>query len=180
MRSWREVGGRAFRTVMSLFLLFHLSAMMLSVGRDVHVAGDLRATLTRTYEKTIGVHQNWTMFVPNPGTSTIWLEATGFRGAEKEPVATLFGEPDPHGTIWLYERANKYERNLAGKERKAMRAGMVRWLCANAKEAGTPYQEIEFSRASKRTPKPAARAAAGPRETWPIERTQLERWRCKP
>ena len=180
MRSWREVGGRAFRAGMSLFLLFHLSAMALSAGREVDVVGDVRAKLTRTYEKTIGVHQNWTMFVPNPGTSTIWLEATGFRGAEKEPVATLFGEPDPHGTIWLYERANKYERNLAGKERKAMRAGLVRWLCANAKEAGAPYTEIEFHRASKPSPTPARRAAAGPRETWPIERTRLERWRCKP
>jgi hypothetical protein len=57
---------------------------------------------------------------------------------------------------------------------------MVRWLCANAKEAGAPYTEIEFSRASKPTPKPSKRAAAGPRETWPIERTRLERWRCKP
>jgi hypothetical protein len=140
----------------------------------------VRAKLTRTYEKTIGVHQNWTMFVPNPGKSTIWLEATGFRGAEKEAVATLFGEPDPRGTIWLYERANKYERNLAGKERKAMRAGMVRWLCAKAKAAGTPYTEIEFTKASKPTPQPSERAAAGARETWPIERTRLERWRCKP
>jgi hypothetical protein len=120
------------------------------------------------------------MFVPNPGKSTIWLEATGFRGAEKEAVATLFGEPDPRGTIWLYERANKYERNLAGKERKAMRAGMVRWLCAKAKAAGTPYTEIEFTKASKPTPQPSERAAAGARETWPIERTRLERWRCKP
>lgn len=180
MAPWREVGGRTFRAAMSLFLIFHLTAMGLSIARDVRPLGELRSKLTRTYERTIGVHQNWTMFVPNPGLSTIWLEATGFRGEERESLPTLFGEPDPHGTIWFYERANKYERNLANKDRKEMRAGLVRWLCQSAKDAGHPYTEIQFDRASKATPAPNARQAAGPRESWPVERKRLERWKCKP
>jgi hypothetical protein len=179
MRSWREVGGRAFRAGMSLFLLFHLTAMTLSLGRDVESSDDLRATLTRTYEKTIGVHQNWTMFVPNPGMSTIWLEATGFRGAETSRSRRCSASRIRTDDLAL--RAGEQVRaEPRGQGAQGDACGMVRWLCANAKEAGAPYTEIEFSRRASRRPSRRKRAAAGPRETWPIERTRLERWRCKP
>jgi hypothetical protein len=172
--------GRLLRGLLSVFLAYHGVAMLLSIAQEYPPVGELRAALTRSYERTIGVHQNWTMFTPNPSKSTQWLEAVGtLPDGTQVPIELLFGEPDPHGTIWLYERTNKFERNLCDKTRSSLRAGYVRWLCAEAKESGTPFTHIAFVRALRKTPAPELRAEAGPRESWPIERKDLERWRCK-
>ena len=135
----------------------------------------LRDWLTLPYERLIGVHQNWTMFVPDAPRSTTWMEATGFRGGIASPVEMPEGAPEP-GFKFLYSRAGKFERTAA--DEKPLRASLVRYLCRRAAEEGAAYDEIQFDRLTVRTPRPADRTA--PREQWPVERKRIERWRCEP
>ena len=170
----------ALKILWSLFLVGHLLMMTVSMaktGRDHPVVGTFWKTArpyTEPYQWTFGLHQNWPMFAPNPRLATSWLEVEGKRASDGgyEPIQMPHGTPDPRGHILLYDRSGKLERNALSREH--LRAAFVRWAC---RTHPVPLQKVKFVRADQSTPAPGT--AAGPRESWPIRRRELEEWRCK-
>lgn len=176
-----EARGKITRTLYTAFLAFHLLAMTGSIFQGVAPINEVRKVLTRPYERTIGVHQNWTMFVPNPAQSTTWFRAIGEPrsdpGTELE-LEVLHGRPDPEGVILHYARKNKFDRNMTAKRRDELRAGYVRYLCRIHKEQGVPMSHIAFDAMRMQTPPPGERGEVA-RSAWPVNTTRLERWRCR-
>lgn len=165
------------RALVSVYLGVHLITMAVSVARRTPI-GETLHPLTDPWQWTVGMHQNWDMFVPDPRTETAWLEVEGIgRDGERVPIAMPHGVPDPKGAIWLYDRAGKLERNAISGKRAALRASFTRWACRTHAEAGQPLAQVAFVRASQRTVPPGERAAR-PRDTWPVDRRELETWNC--
>ncbi len=132
--------------------------------------------LTEPYQWRIGLHQNWSMFVPNPRLNTSWLEVEGERpDGSRIPLPLVVGEPS--GPIWRYARAGKHERNALGTHRKALRMAYTRYYCRTMAARGEPLARVHFTRVARRTPPPAQRGRL-PRERWPVHRTDLGGWNC--
>jgi hypothetical protein len=167
--------------VMGVDLSKHVSRSLAAgsaLQRSLAVVADLR-DYTEWYQWRIGVHQNWSMFIPNPRTSTSWLEVEGIT-LDKQRVALplIVGEPDPEGWLLTYPRAGKHERNAVAGHRKRLRAAYTRHYCRVNKEAGRPLRGIDFYAVSYRTPPPEQRGAR-PRSEWPRTRRKLGGWNCK-
>lgn len=162
------------RWLLLVWLAAHLLTMSVSMAKDTAYGKALRPW-TDPYQWRVGVHQNWTMYAPNPRMATTWLEYTGIHDdATEVPLAQLVGQPDPTGVITHYEREGKLERN--GVSRKHIRASFVRWYCRVSLEQGKPLRQIRVVKATQHTPPPSSWT---PRSTWPIRRTKLETWNCK-
>jgi hypothetical protein len=161
----------------SVYLVIHLFTMSVSLARETPY-GELFHGLTDPWQWTVGMHQNWDMFVPDPRLETSWLEVEGVRpDGSRVPIAMPHGVPDPQGVILLYDRSGKLERNAISKKRDGLRASFTRWACREHAAAGDPLAEIVFTKASQATVPPAERASR-PRAGWPVRRTPLEGWRC--
>lgn len=166
------------RALISAYLVIHLFTMSVSLARRSPV-GELLHPITDPWQWTVGMHQNWDMFVPDPRLETSWLEVEGIRAdGTRVPVAMPHGTPDPRGVILAYDRSGKLERNAVASKRKALRASFVRWICAEQAAAGDPFTEVAFTRAAQATPPPGKRADS-PRADWPIRRSPLETWKCR-
>lgn len=173
---------RLGRAALSLFLVYHLLTMAVSAARDlggekgpIARVQETLSVVTRPYERGVGVHQNWTMFVPNAPTRTTWLEAEGTRGATKVPLALPAGRPDADGFTWTYSRAAKFERTA--DDDRPLEESLVRHLCREAVASGARLDTVTLQRAWVRTPPPDERATA-PRADWPVERKRLGSWNC--
>ncbi|MEZ4317144.1 MAG: hypothetical protein R3F61_06560 [Myxococcota bacterium] len=162
----------ALKVAWSVFLVGHLTMMCLSVLGSIDIAKDA-SKLTDPYQWTFGLHQNWPMFAPNPRLETAWLEMEGKLASDGSyvPLVLPHGMPDPHGSIVLYDRSGKLERNAI--TRKHLRAAFVRWFCAKTEPE---LQAVRIWRIRQPTPKPGT---PGPRESWPVHRDELEEWRCR-
>ena len=168
---------KAIRTALHLFLLVHLSMMTISLLSKTPVHKEIKF-LTARYQWTFGLHQNWSMFTPNPRLSTSWMDVVGIRAdGSRVSIPLPHGTPEPDGIEWAYDRSGKLERNAIGKHRKKLRAAFVRWVC-RTHEDHDPLRKIEIASMTQTTPTPAERAAK-PRETWPIRRKVMETWNCR-
>lgn len=161
------------RALLSVYFVFHGLTMSVSACRDTPY-GERLHPLTDPWQWTVGMHQNWEMFVPDPRRSTTWLDMQGIRqDGTRVPLALPYREGDPDGTILRYDRGGKLVRNAVG-DRKHVRAGLVRWTCRGHEELA----RVAFARVAVPTPPPGRRAEA-PRSAWPSRRSDLETWRCK-
>lgn len=189
------------RPLLLVWLVWHLFVMSVDMAKHVSrtieknsipasIAEPVRAfggvlgsysklrAYTEWYQWRIGVHQNWSMFVPNPRLSTTWLEVEGVRkDRTRRALPLIVGEPDPEGAIWTYARAGKHERNAVSGHREKLRMAYTRYYCAKAKAAGDPLKAVEFFAVSVPTPRPEMRADK-PREAWPRRRKKLGGWNC--
>ena len=164
------------RILLCVWLAFHLLTMVVSITKDTPFGKAVRP-YTDPYQWRVGVHQNWTMYAPNPRTSTDWVEYTGIYAGDTEvPLPLDVGRPDPTAVIWSYVRAGKLERNSVS--RKHIRASYVRWFCRTSKEAGKPLRKITATEVRVVTPPPEQRGDL-PRSAWPERRKVLESWNCK-
>ena len=163
------------RVLLSIFVVVHGLAGAANVLRDTSGGATLRG-VTKPWEKVLAVHQTWPMFAVPP-TATHWLELRGLRrdGGPEVPLRLLPGEPPHDGTVWVYARHGKLERNAVAKKRDYLRASFTRVLCA----AHPELKAIRFDRVDRRTPPPAFGAAFRPRPDWPTSRQRLETWNCK-
>lgn len=167
------------RALVSVYLGVHLITMAVSVARRTPI-GETLHPLTDPWQWTVGMHQNWDMFVPDPRLETAWLVVEGVRpDGSRVPIAMPHGTPDPQGVILLYDRSGKLERNAVSGKRKALRASFTRWACREHAEAGDRLTEVAFRKRSQRTPRPEARDGT-PRAEWPVRETELESWNCPP
>ena len=165
------------RALLLIWLGFHLVTMVASMTKDLPLGKALRP-YTDWYQWRVGVHQNWTMYAPNPRMQTIWVEYVGIRADGSEVPLDLFvGRPDPKGWITRYVRAGKLERNSTS--RKHIRASFVRWYCRTSKEAGDPLKHIRAEKVTVPTPPPDKRADMPDRTEWPEKRVRLETWNCR-
>lgn len=163
------------RVAASGALLFHLLAMSGSVliGSP---AGDAVRRLTRPYEHLLGVYQQWNMFAPNAPRATEWMEIRAHvsGAAETHELAAMAGRPS-RAVKWTYSRRSKFERQLLGSGKRALRAGVAEWACRSAADLPGPASQVELWKVAMTTPQPAARADG---QAWSESRTLLERWRC--
>ena len=163
------------RGLLLCWLAFHLLTMTVSLSKGSAFHRWMHP-YTDWYQWRVGIHQNWSMFAPNPRLSTVWLE---FEGVDEsggvEPIPMVSGTPDPHGWILRYARAGKLERNAVA--RKHIRASYVRFFCGKSRSDGHPYRRIQIYKLSQPTIAPALRAHT-PRSEWPTNRTLLEDWNC--
>lgn len=168
----------AARAALHLFLLAHLFMMSVSMANKTPY-GDAFRFLTERYQWTFGLHQNWSMFTPNPRMSTSWMDVVGIRDdGTRVPFALPHGTPEPDGIEWTYDRAGKLERNAIGGHRKKVRAAFVRWACRLNEDTEARFAQVEIAKFSQKTVKPEVRSAT-PRETWPIRRNVMETWNCR-
>ena len=162
------------RILLCIWLAFHLLTMVASMTKELPIGKAIRP-LTDPYQWRVGVHQNWTMYAPNPRVSTVWVEFIGVYGdASTTPLPMFVGRPDTDAIIWRYMRAGKFERNAVS--RKHLRASMVRWYCRTAKEEGKDLRKIRTETVTVITPPPEKH---GPRSEWRETRSPLETWNCK-
>lgn len=162
------------RWLLLAWLALHLFTMTVSMAKDTSF-GKLFRPYTDPYQWRVGVHQNWTMYAPNPRMSTSWVEYTGVRDDKSELALALpIGRPDPNGIQWWYEREGKLERNAVS--RKHIRASFVRWYCRTQQEKGDPIRQIRAEEVAVHTPPPGDWR---PRTEWRETRKKLETWNCK-
>lgn len=162
------------RWLLLAWLALHLFTMTVSMAKDT-AFGKMFRPYTDPYQWRVGVHQNWTMYAPNPRLSTTWLEYTGIHDDKSEvPLELFIGRPDPLGIQTHYEREGKLERNAVS--RKHIRASFVRWYCRTSKEAGKGLRQIRVEKVAVHTPPPED---FKPRSEWRETRNVLETWNCK-
>ncbi|MCA9567201.1 MAG: hypothetical protein KC656_05140 [Myxococcales bacterium] len=191
---------RSIRPLLLVWLVWHLLVMSVDVSKHVsrtlpsggataplQEALDTWASLrdpigpwpgTEWYQWRVGVHQNWSMFVPNPRLSTSWLVVEGVRpDKSRVPLPLVVGRPDPNGVIWSYARAGKHERNAEGGHRERLRMAYTRYYCRVMAARGEPLRSVEFFIESQATPPPERRGET-PREQWPVSRRKAGGWNC--
>lgn len=162
----------AWKIAWSLFIVWHLLMMTASMSAASGLTKEL-VKLTDPYQWTFGLHQNWPMFAPNPRLETSWLEAEGkLDDGTVVPLELPHGMPDPEGTILLYDRSGKLERNASTRDH--IRAAFVRWYCRTHEPA---LAKVRFTLVRQPTPPPGSNP--GPRSEWKVQRRELEEWRCK-
>lgn len=161
------------RVALSLCIVMHGLAGLANVTRESPAGAALR-TMTKPWEKVLGVHQTWPMFV-SPPRATSWLTFTGIRAdGTEEVLRPLDGEPDVSGVVWVYSRRGKLERNAVADKREYLRTSVVRAECA----AHPDFTHIRVDRVTQRTPA-AWRTGPADRSTWPQSTEALKRWRCR-
>ena len=166
------------RAALHLFLLAHLFMMSVSMANKTPYE-EAFGFLTERYQWTFGLHQNWSMFAPNPRLSSAWMDVVGIReDGTRVPFPLPHGTPEPYGVEWTYDRSGKLERNAIGGHRKKVRAAFVRWACRLNDDGDTRFAKVEVASFSQKTVPPGMRAAT-PREAMPIHRTVLETWNCR-
>lgn len=131
---------------------------------------------TLPYERALGVHQTWPMFVGVP-TETRFHRFVGILADGSEvALPDLHGENDPDGVIWRYSRRNKFERNALSQKREYLRTALVRWQCRRAVAEGRPIRQVSVRRVSVQTPEPGA--SPTPRASWARTEEEQGRWNC--
>ncbi len=167
------------RAAAVLFLVWHVLTVGGSIARDTPPGAFVRKHLTGTIERTLGIYQTWSMFVPNAPRSSTWLVATGRTAdGEEHPVAVLGGDLPPDRIEWFYRRGGKFERNATSKSKGSMRKTWAWWACEREEAAGRPYKSIMLQRAERRTP-PPSEAGQKPRSDWRVKTTDLSRRNCR-
>lgn len=164
---------RPAQVVLSLLVVFHVVASVGSVVVDTPVGRAIR-TVTRPWEKALGVHQTWPMFGSPPrATVTLRFVAVTADGAERE-VAVLPGEPDPDSVVWFYDRGAKLERNAAEDKRDSLRESLVRYVCRHDPTAA----RVRIERVVRRSPVPLQLPVAD-RAAWPVHTVPLDDVECR-
>lgn len=183
---------RFLRPLLLVWLVWHLFVMSVDLSKHVsrsigpgfgplYVALDAWSGLrdwTEWYQWRVGVHQNWSMFVPNPRLSTSWLVVEGVRpDGTRVPLELVVGRPDEDSWIGHYERAGKHERNALARHRDRLRMAYTRHFCRLAREAGEPLKSVQFFQEVQPTPPPARRGLQA-RADWKLTRRELGGWNC--
>lgn len=167
--------------VMSVDIAKHASKRMGSGFGPLDTALDAYSGLrayTEWYQWRVGVHQNWSMFVPNPRLATSWLVVEGVRPDKtRVPLELEVDRPEVDSWIGHYERAGKHERNALGSHRDRLRMAYTRYFCRVMAERGQPLRSVEFFVEAQRTPPPGRRGEK-PRADWPVSRRPLGGWNC--
>ena len=113
----------------------------------------------------LGISQSWSMFAPNPGRATYWLELEGRTTARwhrlPQPGTTL---PD---TTWAlrYSRVGKFTRGLVAQGARGDRRRVARWWCDHHPD----LVDIRFVHARLQSSPPGVALATGPIRRTPIE-----------
>ncbi|MBX2797701.1 MAG: hypothetical protein KTR31_08540 [Myxococcales bacterium] len=169
--------GPVGRAVLSVVLLCHLLAMAGSLLTPTPL-GPVVRTVSMPWEKVLGVHQNWPMFVTPPRT-TRWIEVQGVRAdGSRLPLNLLPPEPPRDAARWVYDRRGKLARNTVSSSRKRIRMAVVRWACRTQRQAADPIRQVALIRYGRVTPPPSEAAAAGPRTDWELQRKEFTTWNC--
>lgn len=143
------------RILISLFLVFHLTMIADSIGRDTPPGRWIRPII-RPYERLLGVYQNWRMFAPNPPRVDQWMELeAAFPDGTVRPLPALIGAREPRLVELRYQRAGKLERNLLSNNFKKPLRRMLTHLCQQHPDA----RRVTVVQVSRRSPSPAARRA---------------------
>lgn len=118
------------RALLLALVLFHGLTALGSTLNGTAV-GDAVRTLTRPYERAVGVYQDWPMFAPNAPTGTFWLEvvARGDAFEEVDRWPLYGGEVVRSEVLWGYDRLHKLERTLGKKNRQPGRDALLQREC---------------------------------------------------
>lgn len=118
------------RAALLAFAVFHgLTAIGSTLSGSA--VGDAIRTVTRPYERAVGVYQDWPMFAPNAPTGTFWLEVVArddaFEEVDRWPLYS--GEVVRSEVLWGYDRLHKLERTLGKSNRKPGREALLEREC---------------------------------------------------
>ena len=167
---------RLSRALLSLFLIWHLAAGVVGIGRSTAL-GKALSDVVRPYEQLLGIYQRWGMFAPHPPRKTIWPEAIGFTSSgDKVVLPIAWEDPDGDGVRRTYDHTTLLDRILIGGDHRRLRAGYINWLCARAEADGRPVKRVEIYSVRQRilSPRAARRGDPLPDET----REQLGKMWC--
>lgn len=165
------------RWLWSVFLVWHLLAMAGSMFRETPIGTAIR-DITKPYEKVLGVHQTWTMFVPNAPRSTQWAEAIGVLPSGEHVLMGSLADNTTSFT-WQYDRFGKFERNVLPEKKGALRTGYTRALCRMAAEEGVDLRGVVLVKNTQPTPPPSERGDVA-RSAWPIDQREFRERPCPP
>jgi len=127
------------------------------------------AELVAPVRRLLGWSQSWSMFAPNPPSSTYWLEAEGRRGPHWEPIEIAGGQPDSESWKLSYARASKLNRGLSTAKYNGDRRHFAHWLCRQ----DDTLSRVRFLHARLPTAPPGMAPSTGP-----IKRTPKSEHKC--
>lgn len=140
------------RFIVGVYLAYHGFSVVGSLARERDWGADMR-TKTRTYERALGIHQNWSMFAPNAPRSSVWMEVE----AETDQDETLVLQP-PLGQVlpgpveWHYRRLGKLERLGVKKSHSDIRRALTRTWCRRMHEDERPITAVRILQYWQPTP----------------------------
>ncbi len=139
------------RVLLLGFVAWHGLASVGSMANGT-AAGDAIRTVTRAYERGLGVYQGWPMFAPNAPTGTFWLEFVGLdgRGNEVARWPVYGGEVDRDAPLLGYDRAHKLERTLGKDNRRPGRQALLRRGCRELAERDPDDEVVSLSIVERR------------------------------
>ncbi|MEC7946808.1 MAG: hypothetical protein VX265_04525 [Myxococcota bacterium] len=126
--------------------------MIGSLARERDWGADMRMR-TRTYERALGIHQNWSMFAPNAPRSSVWMAAEA-ETARNETVVLRppLGRLLPGPVEWHYRRLGKLERLGVKKSHSDIRRALTRTWCRRMHDDGTPITAVRILQYWQPTP----------------------------
>jgi hypothetical protein len=146
-----------YRLVVGLFLCMHGWMVVGSLANERDWGKQMRAK-TRTYERALGIHQNWSMFAPNAPRSSVWMkveaDAVWDEVVEIEPPV---GGPLPGPFEWHYRRLGKLERLGVKKSHSDIRRVLAKTWCKRLDEQKMPVKTIRIHQYWQPTPTMAQR-----------------------
>ncbi len=153
---------RLGQATLSVLIVLHVLAGVASEARDTPW-GRAIYDHTRTPQATLALWQNWAMFSPPPRTTSS-LVAQG-----RLPDGSWIDLPLPHGhgepdTLTLrYDRFGKLERSAFKDSRAKLQRSIAHWVCRQAREAGTPVEQVQLLQHIQWTPPPDQRGLRKPK-----------------
>ena len=167
------------RTVLSVFIVFHLMAMGASLCKKT-AAGQTLRQVTGPYERLLGIWQSWGMFGPNPPNGSSYLVATGVQASGEEVDApVLVGEVELGSFKWFYSRSLKLERSASVRNKnRRLREGYGQWICREAASDGVSLERVQIWKRRVLHLDPAERRSAEA-STPMVQRVDLQTVRCE-
>ena len=148
--------------LLTAFVVFHLLSIVASVFKGTEPGAQLRS-LTKDYERALGIWQAWGMFSPEPPKASSAFRATGVTlGGQEVDLPVLAGSQAGPQFRAFYDRNLKLERSaLNPNSKKALRRGYGQWLCTRSTAEGLPLTKVALWKERVRHVRPQRRSTEG-------------------
>ena len=144
--------------MIGLYLMVHGWMVVGSLASDRDWGQWMRAK-TRTYERALGIHQNWSMFAPNSPRSSVWMVVEGVAvWDEVIQIQPPLGGPLPGPVEWHYRRLGKLERLGVKKSHSDIRRVLARTWCQRMDADKQTLKKVRIHQYWQPTPTMAQRA----------------------
>ncbi len=152
----------AGRVVLSALIVLHIVAGIASEARDTAWGRPVYDVL-RPAQASLALWQNWAMFSPPPRATSGLVAEGRLPDGSWVPLDLPRGLGQPGELVLRYDRFGKLERSALKESRARLQRSIAHWVCRQARDGGTPVDQVRILQHSVKTPRPALRGQVDPK-----------------